>query len=274
MTIIIIIFLFILGAIVGSFLNVYIYRVCKNEIENTKETVFRPKRSYCPACGKQIAWYDNIPLVSYLILLQGRCRSCRTIISFRYFSGELICAVLTVLLYYFFVIIHNSVPQFLISLLLGYALLAVTCIDFKVMIIPDEIFIGVLISFIYPNLQENIFTNINPHFNALYSSLTGVLVGGGVLILFGLIGEFLFKKEAMGGGDVKLLAMVGGFLGYKSVFFVVFLASLLGSIFSLSAILLKKKNRRDYIPFGPFLAMASLIVLCFKKELIQMFFGY
>jgi leader peptidase (prepilin peptidase) / N-methyltransferase len=278
MSIIIKIFVFIFGAMAGSFLNMYIYRTIKNEGEGTSESVLNPKRSYCPLCKKMIVWFDNIPVLSY-IFLKGRCRYCSGVISVRYCIVEAFSGVLTLLLYLYYVTGQNNIVFFAISLFILYAMIAVTIIDFYAMIIPDGItysgiILGLICSVLFPVLHvpiqiNDFFINLPVPLNSLVGSLLGIIVGGGILYLIGIIGELILKKEAMGGGDVKLLAMVGAFLGWRQVLLVVFMACILGLFGSLFFIFKKNKKLGDQIPFGPFLAIASVIVMCFGRQIIS-----
>ncbi|MBU0650813.1 prepilin peptidase, partial [bacterium] len=268
---------FIFGSVIGSFLNVYIFRYCKNEVEKTKESVFKPARSYCPACKKQIAWYDNIPILSY-ILLFGKCRKCGEKISFGYTAVELFTAFVSLGLYVFYIEKMGSVVYFSIALFLAYAMIALSVVDMKIYLIPDGITIGgvvlgVIVSVVYPDLHVPItfhpfFAELAPRLNALCASIFGIVVGGGVLYLIGVLGHWLFKKDAMGGGDVKLMAMAGALLGYRSVFLILFLASLLGTFVSLFFVLIGKKKMADEIAFGPFLAAAFMAVFVLQRYIL------
>ena len=245
---------FVVGACVGSFLNVCIYRLEKGV------SIIRP-RSYCPDCRHPLAWYDNIPLLSYLIL-RGRCRYCRKPISFRYFTVELLTAGIFLLFLHYFGL---TVPFFIFISLVS-ALIVATFIDIKARIIPDEISlpgmgIALLVSFSYPALQGT-----GSHIQALLYSLLGLIVGGGVIYLTGLLGDFMFKKESMGGGDVKLLAMIGAFVGWKLALLTFFVAPLFGAVVG---IILKIKNKTDTIPYGPFISLAAIISIIWGEEIIR-----
>ncbi len=202
----------IFGAIIGSFLNVCIYRIPRNE------SIVCPG-SRCVSCKKPIPWYDNIPLLSYL-MLRGRCRVCHEKISFRYFAVELIGALSFLILYINFSL--NYI--FWIYSLVTFSLIVVTFIDLEFQIIPDRIslvgiFAGIILSIIFPGLQ-NAFT----WQRAFVNSVIGALTGGGLIYLTGVLGQLSFKKESMGGGDVKLMAMLGAFLGWKMAVLIFFLA--------------------------------------------------
>jgi leader peptidase (prepilin peptidase)/N-methyltransferase len=247
------IFLFCLGAAVGSFLNVCIYRLPR------KESIIHP-RSFCPHCKHKIVWYDNIPFLSYIIL-KRRCRYCKRIISFRYFLVELITASLFLFLFMQF----GLSVSFWIYVILFSSLIVVSFIDIDIQEIPDEIslsgiVIGLIISFIFPQLQVQ-----SSHQLALLHSFLGVLVGGGSIYITGLIGNAIFKKESMGGGDVKLMAMIGAFIGWKLVLLTFFVAPFLGTAVG---IVLKIKEGRSLIPYGPFLSLAALIAICWGQTII------
>jgi leader peptidase (prepilin peptidase) / N-methyltransferase len=242
------VFAFIFGAVVGSFLNVCIYRLPKEE-----SVVFPP--SHCPQCDYRIRWYDNIPLLSY-IALRGKCRSCKTRISSQYPAVELINGLLTLFLFTKF----GPSVSFLVLFLFCSALVVITFIDLEHQIIPDVIslpgiVVGFASSFILPWLSWQ-------------SSLIGILAGGGSLLLVAYGYHFLTKKEGMGGGDIKLLAMMGAFLGWRAVPFIIFSASLVGSVIGISLMLVQKRDAKLAIPFGPFLAFGAILYIFFGREII------
>jgi len=252
--------IFILGLAFGSFANVVIYRLPKGK------SIVRPG-SQCPSCGKNILWYDNIPLLSF-ILLKGRCRFCKTKISVRYFIVELITGLLFLALYLKFGLTINL----LIYAVFTLCLLIMGFIDIDTYLISDVIVlpgiaVGLLFSVFFPRMHYGL-TKVE----SIWYSLIGILVGCGILIFLAMVGKLLFRKEAMGGGDIKLLAMIGGFLGWKSVFITIFFASLLGTIISLTLIALKKKKMEDYVPFGPYLGLGAIIALFYKGMLFLGFF--
>lgn len=239
------ILLFILGAIAGSFMNVCIWRLPR------KESLVRP-RSRCPSCGGAIAWYDNIPILSFLIL-KARCRLCKNKISAVYPIVELLSGAVAVLLYAHFGL---SAKFFSLWYLFG-ALTVVSFIDLRFREIPDEITLsGIALGLIAGP----------PHF---LDSLLGVIAGGGSIYLLGLLGEFIFKKEAMGGGDIKLLAMIGAFLGWKMAFITFFLAPLFGSIVGIT---LKIRKGAEIIPYGPHLSLAAFVAALYGEEILNRLF--
>ncbi|MFH1752932.1 MAG: prepilin peptidase [Candidatus Omnitrophota bacterium] len=248
------VFIFIFGTIVGSFLNVCIYRMPKNE------SIVTP-RSHCAKCNKMVAWYDNIPLLSYIILA-GKCRHCKEKISFQYFIVEL----LTGLVFFFFYTYFGLKAEFFVYAALASSLIVVSFIDLKIQEIPDEIslpgmVIGVVLCAIFPQLMHQ-----ESRLYAFLYSVLGLLTGGGLIYMMGVIGKAIFKKEAMGGGDVKLMAMLGALLGWKLIALAFFLAPFFGSIVGIAA---KIKNKEDIIPYGPHLSMASIVALLWGDKILR-----
>ncbi|HNV24281.1 MAG TPA: prepilin peptidase [Candidatus Omnitrophota bacterium] len=257
------VFMFILGLIVGSFLNVCIVRMPKE-----KSVVF--PASHCPKCLKPIDWFDNIPLLSY-VLLRGRCRFCHEKISARYFLVELITGLTFLGFYLYFGFNRLLIPYlFMIS---GF--IVATFVDFEHRIIPDEISVGgmcagLIFSLFMPELHgvsvigKNIFL---AHLHSLGLSLLGVFIGGGCIYAMGVLGDFLFKKESMGGGDVKLLAMIGAFLGWQLAILTFFVAPFFGAVFGLIE---KIRTNDNAIPYGPFLVLGALISMFYGDKIIAM----
>ncbi|MFA4991078.1 MAG: prepilin peptidase [Candidatus Omnitrophota bacterium] len=251
-------FIFILGAVIGSFLNVCIYRIPRDE-----SIVFPGSR--CVSCKKPILWHDNIPLISY-ILLRGKCRACGSKISSRYFLVELISAVCFLILYvnfrmnYLFLSVYSVIT---------FALIVVAFIDLDFQIIPDRIsivgmFLGILLSAAFPILHGGFTWQ-----SGLMNSALGALIGGGTIYLTGVLGEIVFKKESMGGGDVKLMAMLGAFLGWKAALLIFFLAPFLGTP---AGLYLKFVKKQDIIPYGPYLSLASFIVILWGNRILGLLF--
>ncbi len=240
------VYFFVIGAIVGSFLNVCIIRM------PLEESIVKP-RSHCRHCKKIIPWYDNIPFVSFL-LLRGRCRFCQNKISPRYFLVELITASLFLVFY-----LHLGLSWILFPYLVFVsALIVATFVDIDHRIIPDEISVGGMVvgfvfSLIFPAMH-----GVSKPLLSLGFSLLGALVGGSIIYAIGVLGDFLFKKESMGGGDVKLLAMIGAFLGWKMAVLTFFIAPFFGAVVG---IIIKIRTKDSMIPYGPFLSLASLISL-------------
>ena len=258
------IFILVLGLAVGSFLNVAIHRLPHDQ------SVITPS-SRCPKCEGPIAWYDNIPVLSFLILAR-RCRHCREKISIRYPAVELVSA----LIWYESWRTSGGSVAFLIPVLFISLLLVATVTDLETGLIPDEVTLGgiiagLLASYFWPALHETTLGYV-----AIGRSALGFFTGGALIYVTGLAGNWIFQRElaklgmnqSMGGGDVKLLAMAGSFLGWEKVLLGFFTAPLLGLPFALYT-RLAKNNR--IIPYGPFLSIACLIQFLFGNVLWQWF---
>jgi leader peptidase (prepilin peptidase)/N-methyltransferase len=240
---------FIFGAVVGSFLNVCICRMPKDE------SVVTPP-SHCPRCDYRIRWYDNIPLFSYL-LLWGKCRGCGMHISLQYPLVELLNGLLTLALFLKF----GPTLTFAALFLFCSALVVITFIDLEHQIIPDEISLsGIVIGFVFSFFLP---------WQTWLNSLLGILLGGGSLLLIAYGYQWLTGKEGMGGGDIKLLAMMGAFLGWKSIPFIVFSSSLVGSVIGITIMLIQKKDSKLAIPFGPYLAFGAVLYIFYGRQLIN-----
>ncbi len=240
------------GAIVGSFLNVVILR-----LPNKEESIVFPA-SHCPQCHTDLHWYENIPVLSYLAL-RGKCHHFKKHISLQYPVVELCMALLSTALVQQFGLSFETAGYFIFSA----ALLVIIWIDIHHQIIPDVISlpgigIGFLFSFINPGVSWQ-------------SSLIGILAGGGILYSIALLYFFWRKVDGMGGGDIKLLAMIGAFLGWQSLPFVIFASSLSGSIVGLLAMIKQKKGGQTRIPFGPFLSLAALGYLLYQKQIMGLY---
>ena len=249
---------FVLGGIWGSFCNVCIYRLPleKNIIKG---------RSFCTSCEKQINWYDNIPLLSF-IFLKGKCRCGKSKISLQYFIVELISAISFVLIYYFY---GFSITTLLLIILTIFFII-IFFIDIKHYIIPNELtfplmFIGFVKSF-DPNLNQSLFPNY-------INSLIGGLFGYSIIWLIIFFYKNLRKKEGMGLGDAKLIAVVGFWFGWFSIPFTIFISSLVALIFSVPSLLKKTRDMSTQIPFGPFIIIGCLIYVYFANY-IKNFFLY
>ena len=217
--------------------------------------------SHCPECKTPLPWYLNIPLLSF-ILLRGKCRFCGKRISFRYPLVELATALSFLFLFRKF----GFTSSFVIYLILVLDLILVTFIDWEHLYIPDLFTLGLLPVGWLTSFYNPVFSN-----TPLLSSFLGAVTGFISLLIIGLFGKVLFRKEAMGGGDLKLLAGIGSFLGIKGVFFTIFLSSLLGSFIGILLILFKIKKKGDYIPYGPFLSIGAVIFL-FSREILERLF--
>jgi len=251
------IIIFMFGAIAGSFLNVCIHRMPKGE------SIVSPG-SHCPKCEKPIQWYDNVPVLSYLFLL-GKCRYCKAPISPRYIIVELITASLAAALFASF----GPGPKFAGYSLLLAGLIVATFVDLDIQEIPDEISLGglaagIIFASVFPGMLSETLWN-----KALVGSLLGALAGGGSIYLMGFFGELVFKKEAMGGGDVKLMAMIGAFLGWKLALLTFFIAPICGSV---AGLIQKAKDGPDIIPYGPYLSLAAVVSVFWGDRILRMLF--
>jgi leader peptidase (prepilin peptidase) / N-methyltransferase len=257
---------FIFGSVVGSFLNVCIYRLPREE-----SIVFPP--SHCASCGTQIKFYNNIPIVSYLFLL-GKCKTCGKRISPTYPIVEILSGIISAFLVWRF----GFTLQTIFYIIFLSALLVVTFIDIKHQIIPNVITLpGIIVGLIYGAIRtdwgsaQQTLNYLHPDLWSILrilnelpivDSLSGMILGGGMLFLVGFLYEIIRKREGMGLGDVKLLAMIGAFLGWKSVLFVALVSSFIGTIVGISIILYKRGDLKYAIPFGPFLSLAAALY-CF-----------
>ena len=240
---------FAVAAALGSFLNVCIVRLPQGA------SVVNPG-SHCPQCQSAIRFYDNIPLLSYLIL-RGRCRQCKARISPRYFVVEGLSALMGLALFRTF----GLSVEFVVYFIFFSALLVIIFIDLDTWTIPDiitlpGIVLGVAASFLLPRMTW-------------VQSLLGLLVGGGVLLLVAAGYQLLRKREGMGGGDIKLLAMIGAFLGLPGVIFTLFSSSLAGSLAGVLLMFRDKGGGGTRIPFGPFLALAAMSYVFWGQTVIQ-----
>ena len=244
----ILVFSALLGAIVGSFLNVVILRLP----EEDASIVF--PASHCPVCKHSLAWYENIPVLSYIVQL-GKCRHCDVKISLQYPVVEILMAVLSMAVFAKFGLSVAAAGYFIFCA----ALLAIIYIDIHLQIIPDVISLpGIVLGFL--------FSLVNPYVS-WSDSLIGIFAGGGVLYAIALLYFIWRKQDGMGGGDIKLLAMLGAFLGWQSLPFIFFASSLSGSIVGIAAMLIQKKGGKTKIPFGPFLSLAGLVYLFYAPTI-------
>jgi len=321
------ILVFIFGLIIGSFLNVCIVRLPQG-----RSLIWPP--SHCLSCDHPIPWYDNLPLLSF-IFLRGRCRFCRSRISFRYFMVELLTGVGFWAFYAFF----GMHPVFWAYGMMLAGFIVATFIDFEHRIIPDEIsiggmYVGIVLSLLIPDLHQISWQRLwigrycmwvlvlvglastfviehllkkNPpddedvdrtllvflgtclavdlavlfsvrllaqgrwHFLvpsliSLDSSLIGLLIGGGIIYIMGLLGDLIFRKESMGGGDIKLMAMIGAFLGWDRAVLTFFLAPFLGVGYGIFE---KIRTKNSAIPYGPFIVGGALISLFWGSQIIR-----
>lgn len=229
---------FIFGTLLGSFANVCIHRLPRHL------SVVSPG-SHCPSCQQMLHPWHNVPVLSY-VLLGGRCATCKTTIALRYPLVELGNGLLYVLLY----TQCTLSSQGIVFALLTTALLIVSCIDLSYTIIPDAItlpgiVVGVLVSTLWTPVGWQ-------------SAVLGVVLGGGLFLFIAVLSVVVLGREGMGGGDIKLIAMIGAFLGWQAVLVTIFLGAALGAFVGLFLMLIRQKSRRDPLPFGPFLALGAL----------------
>jgi leader peptidase (prepilin peptidase)/N-methyltransferase len=253
---------FVFGAIVGSFLNVCIHRMPR------EESIVNPP-SHCPHCGARIQWRHNIPLITWLAL-RGKARCCGASITPRYFLVELITAALFLALWVKFGLAWVTPLYWL----LVAGLIAATFIDFEHYIIPNEItvggiVVGLFLSGLVPALQ-----GADSAGAALLRSLAGMLTGGLALLAIAMAGERIFKKEAMGLGDVKFLAGIGAFLGWKAALFIIFSSSMIGGVVGVTLVVGSKKGWGSRLPYGPYIAVAAVLWLFVGHELVNWYFNF
>jgi leader peptidase (prepilin peptidase)/N-methyltransferase len=246
-TLILVIFV---GLALGSFANVCIYRLPK------KKSILFPG-SFCPKCGRRIRFYDNIPILSYLIL-RGKCRDCKTKIPLQYPLVEFFTAALLTLAYLRFGLSWDFAARGILIIVM----ILTFFIDLKHRIIPDTLTLpGVALGFAMSFLVSS---------PSVLNSLIGIAVGGGMFYLAAVLGELLFKKESMGGGDIKLAMMLGAFLGWQNILLILLISSFLGSLIGGLALLFSKDVKQTRtIPFGPFLALGAVIAMFLGDSIIS-----
>jgi leader peptidase (prepilin peptidase) / N-methyltransferase len=250
-------FVFLMGLIVGSFLNVCIYRLQKSE------SIVTPG-SHCPNCKHPIPWHDNIPVVSYLFLT-GKCRFCKKTISPRYMLVEILTGALFLALYAAF----GLSPKFFTYLAFVSALIVITFIDFDTQTIPDHItFPGIVIGPIAAVLFPSI-VGASSRMAALFNSVSGAVLGAAMIYAIALLGKMAFKKDAMGDGDIFLLAMIGAFLGWKLVILTFFISPFVGAIVG---IIRKMKYGEETMPYGPYLSLGAVVALFFGNKILEYIF--
>tara|TARA_B110000977_G_scaffold24936_1_gene30562 strand:- start:739 stop:1608 length:870 start_codon:yes stop_codon:yes gene_type:complete len=263
----------ILGLLIGSFLNVVIYRLPKmmewewhkNCLElqgkeapaQTKLSLAKP-RSACPKCQHQITALENIPVISYL-LLGGKCKSCKTKISMRYPLVELLTGALLGFIAYQFGYTYITLFAWLFTL----ALITLTFIDFDTQLLPDDITL--------PLLWLGLLFNLNSGFTDLQSAVVGAIAGYLTLWFIYWLFKLVTGKEGMGYGDFKLLAVIGAWFGWQLLPAVILLSSVLGSVIGIALILMKGKSGNTAIPFGPFLALGGISALLFEQQLASFY---
>ncbi len=259
---------FVFGTVAGSFVNVCIYRLPK------EESIVKP-RSRCPACGGMIAWYDNIPIISWL-LLGAKCRHCGAIISWQYPLVEALTGTLFFFVYWRFGLALAS-PIYMV---LCAALALVTFVDLTDWTIPNEVTvpgipIGVGCSVIATYYPASGLHILGPFDVPVFNSLLGVVVGFASLYLLDKVSLLLLNKRGMGLGDAKLLAMLGAFFGPWGVLLMIIMGSIVGSIVGITSIAVQKhrgvEDASHYLPFGPYLALSGVIVMLFGAGIIALY---
>ncbi len=245
-------FVIILGALWGSFANVCIFR-----LPGEKGVV--SGRSYCPKCENKIAWYDNIPIISFF-LLRGKCRSCKTSISIQYAIVEAINIISFVTIYYFFGISITTILLMILSL----SFLIIFFIDLKHFIIPNVL--------TFPMMFVGFIKSFDPNLHSLFPNYLNSLIGG--LLGYGIIWAIIYfykqvrKKEGMGLGDAKLLAVVGFWFGWISIPFVLFFSSVIALLWVVPDLIKKSKKLTSQIPFGPYIILGLILFIVSKQKLL------
>jgi len=246
---------FFLGIVLGSFANVCIHRLPKN-----KQVIIG--RSFCPKCKKKINWYDNLPLVSFLIL-NMKCRNCNKKISYRYFIVELLTGITFLIIFLSF----NSLATLIFLCILSLILIMIFFIDLENFIIPDVLNFSIM----FLALLKNFLPNLNTSFvQEINQSIIGGIVGYLSIWIIIFLYKTIKKIDGMGLGDAKLIAGIGLLFGWQSIPFVLFISSVLGLIFVIPSLLNKKKNMRSEIPFGPFIIAAGIVYFTFGDYLYSL----
>jgi leader peptidase (prepilin peptidase)/N-methyltransferase len=246
-----ILLLFILGSIIGSFLNVCIYRLPVNL------SLWKP-RSFCPHCKKRIALWNNIPIISYL-LLKGKCAHCKSSISVQYVLVEVLTGIITVLSYEYYALSN----MFIIYSVFMYFLIVIGFIDLKTRLIYNRVLVSLLLFAI-------IAQTVSP-FTQWPNALLGILTGGGAMLLVSLLGKVLLKKESLGMGDVKLAAVAGFFLGWQNILIAVYTGFVFALITMMVINSIKRTRIVGYIPLGPFLALGIITFIFWGQDIVQIY---
>lgn len=267
---------FCFGACMGSFLNVCIYRI------PLEQSVIKP-RSHCPHCKKEIAWYDNLPLFSYFIL-KAKCRHCGESISSRYVIVEAMTAALFLLVWLKLPILMMP-PPFALTPVFAPAIIPVfwlvvfglalgTFVDLEHMIIPDRVSLGgIVLGLVFSSLVPALHAQPDGY-GGFLSAFLGAAVGVGILWFVAVLGKLIFRKDAMGMGDVKLMGAIGAFLGWPSVLFTLLVSSFLGAGVGLTLVATGKKEMQSRIPYGPYIALAALIWLLWGPSIWNVYLDW
>lgn len=237
-------FVFVVGTMVGSFLNVCMVRIPKGL------SVLWPG-SRCPSCGAGIRFYDNIPLISF-VLLRGRCRQCGGRIGWTYPAVELLTGAVFLALFMWM----RWTMAWVRLCVLSAVLIAVSILDLRHGVIPNRI--------TYPAMGMGVLFAVPEGWESVFRAVGGLLVGGGVLYGTALLGSVLFRRDSLGGGDIKLLAVIGAFLGWQGALWSLYLGALIGAVVGVVMILLMRRDHRAPIPFGPFLSLGSVACVIWR----------
>ncbi len=252
MHIVLSIFFFVVGAAVGSFLNVCIFRIPEGK------SIVLPS-SHCFSCGKPIRYYDNIPILSFLIL-RGACRNCGAKLSFQYPAVELLTGVMSLVLYR----TYGLSFSFLFTFLFTATLIVITFIDLRHQIIPHALTLPGIPFFCFAAV---FFMGLAP-----LEGFLGIMIGAGSLYFVAVYYEALTGREGMGGGDINLIAMMGGFLGWKSLIYIILVSSFAGAIIGIALMIGKGKDTKYAVPFGPFLSIGAVSYLFFSEYWVRFLF--
>ncbi len=261
------------GACIGSFLNACIYRI-PNGL-----SVVRP-HSFCPICRMQVAWYDNVPIWSWLAL-RGRCRCCRTAISPRYLLVEALVAALFLLVLLKYDVVAGARPLGLAAVTQGAlvpaywlmlsGLVLGTFVDFDHLIIPDRVTLGGIAAGLVLSACVPALHGAETGRGGLLWGVVGAAAGWGLLWAVAGLGRMAFRREAMGFGDVKLMGAIGAFLGWRAVLFTLVVSSLVGSAVGIGLVVFRRRGMQSRIPFGPYLALAAALWVFWGPRLLDLY---
>lgn len=255
MNLVILIYTFIFGTLIGSFINVVVYRLPREE-----SISFPP--SHCPTCKKRLKFYDLFPIISYLGL-RGKCRSCGTGISIRYPIVEGITGILFLITVYTFGLSLDTIQYIAIVGML----IPIFLIDYEHYIIPDGLNLGIFLVAVFFILVQVVTGEMQ--WNELLTHILGMVLGGGFFLFIAMV-----TNGAMGGGDIKIMAALGFLFGVKNTLLLMFLSFVLGGILSVILLLLKIKKRKDQIPFGPFICLAAFITIFWGEMIIHWYINF